>query len=140
MTVCCTRLDHRPELVPVHQFGDCCTVDVVLLNDLVAGSSRAKFYIQFDDFTGDPLPVGSVDVYRTYMRRSMEFVLARNERMPAGKPDHAKPLAPSWRALGTRVPEDRLAELTTSGWKELSPSIGGCGRRDALPSRHGEIP
>lgn len=63
-------------------------VDFFLLNDLVTGSSGVRFYTQFDDFTGDPLPVGSVDVYRTYMRRSMEFVLARNERIASwqGRP------------------------------------------------------
>lgn len=57
-------------------------VDYFLLNDLVTGDSAAvRFYTPFDDFTGDPLPVGSVDEYRVYMQRSMEFIRARNERI-----------------------------------------------------------
>ena len=33
------------------------------------------------DFRGTPLPMASVDEYRTYMERSMEFVRARNIRI-----------------------------------------------------------
>ena len=53
-----------------------------LLEDLVTPDcSSVRFYTQFDDFSGDPLPASSVDEYREYMRRSMDFVRARNDRI-----------------------------------------------------------
>jgi hypothetical protein len=57
-------------------------VDHFLLNDLVADDYGAvRFWKDFDDFTGDPLPAGSVAEYREYMTRSMDFITARNERI-----------------------------------------------------------
>lgn len=40
-----------------------------------------RFFQDFNDFAGDPLPVASVAEYREYMSRSMDFVQARNERI-----------------------------------------------------------
>lgn len=57
-------------------------VDHFLLNDLVVpGYGAVRFFKEFDDFTGDPLPAGSVDEYRLYMSRSMAFIAARNNRI-----------------------------------------------------------
>ncbi|MEP6649978.1 MAG: hypothetical protein ABJA74_08700 [Lapillicoccus sp.] len=57
-------------------------VDHFLLNDLVAGKYvSVRFFKAFDDFTGDPLPVVSLAEYREYMRRSMDFITARNDRI-----------------------------------------------------------
>ncbi len=57
-------------------------VDHFLLNDLVKdGYSSVRFYKEFDDFAGDPLPAASVAEYREYMRRSTDFIRARNERI-----------------------------------------------------------
>jgi hypothetical protein len=56
-------------------------VNHFLLNDLVTEHRAVAFYTAFDDFTGDPLPAGSVAEYQEYMRRSMDFVQARNERI-----------------------------------------------------------
>jgi uncharacterized protein DUF6994 len=53
-------------------------VNHFLLNDLVT-KRCVKFYTELDAFTGDPMPAGSVAEYREYMRRSMDFVQARNE-------------------------------------------------------------
>lgn len=56
-------------------------VDHFLLNDLVKdGYSSVRFYTVFDDFASDPLPA-SVAEYREYMRRSTDFVQARNDRI-----------------------------------------------------------
>ncbi|MFC8503064.1 DUF6994 family protein [Pedococcus sp. NPDC057267] len=57
-------------------------VDHFLLNDLVASDYEAVTQLKtFDEFTGDPLPCGSVEEYRTYMARSMAFIAARNARI-----------------------------------------------------------
>lgn len=57
-------------------------VDYFLLNDLVAdGATAVRFFKEFDDFAGDPLPAGSVAEYRQYMKRSMNFIHARNGRI-----------------------------------------------------------
>ena len=40
-----------------------------------------RFYTEYDDFPGDPLPAGSVAEYREYMRRSIDFIRARNARI-----------------------------------------------------------
>ena len=57
-------------------------VDHFLLNDLVDdGYASVRFFKDFDDFAGDPLPAGSVAEYREYMRLSMDFIRARNERI-----------------------------------------------------------
>ena len=55
-------------------------VNHFLLNDLVT-ERGVRLYPDLDDFTGDPLPVGDVAEYREYMRRSMDFVKAPNERI-----------------------------------------------------------
>ena len=44
-------------------------------------TNSVRFYTEFDDFLGDPLPAGSVAEYREYMRRSMDFIRARNVRI-----------------------------------------------------------
>lgn len=57
-------------------------VDHFLLNDLVTDDyASVRFFKTFDGFAGDPLPAASVDEYREYMRRSMEFISARNQRI-----------------------------------------------------------
>ena len=57
-------------------------VDHFLLNDLVTdGSASVRFLKEFDDFAGDPLPASSVAEYREYMKRSMDFIRARNARI-----------------------------------------------------------
>jgi hypothetical protein len=57
-------------------------VDHFLLNDLVTGDyASVRFYTEFDDFPSDPLPAGSVAEYREYMRRSIDFIRARNARI-----------------------------------------------------------
>jgi hypothetical protein len=57
-------------------------VDYFLLNDLVAdGSTSVRFFKDFDDFGGDPLPAGSVSEYRQFMERSMDFIRTRNGRI-----------------------------------------------------------
>ena len=66
-------------------------VDYFLLHDLVDVEYRTvRFFKPFDDFAGDQLPAASVAEYRDYMRRSMDFVHARNERINR--------LAASWAA------------------------------------------
>jgi hypothetical protein len=57
-------------------------VDHFLLNDLVSGDyTSVRFYKAFDHFRNDALPAASVDEYREYMTRSMDFVRARNARI-----------------------------------------------------------
>lgn len=57
-------------------------VDYFLLNDLVSDDYMSiRFHKEFDDFQGTPLPMASVDEYRTYMTRTMDFVRARNDRI-----------------------------------------------------------
>ena len=57
-------------------------VDHFLLNDLVTDDAASvRFFKEFDDFAADPLPAGSVAEYREYMKRSMEFIRARNGRI-----------------------------------------------------------
>jgi hypothetical protein len=59
-------------------------VNHFLLADLVdEGHPAVRFFTDFDDFTGTPLPAASVAQYRQYMTRSMEFIRARNERITA---------------------------------------------------------
>jgi hypothetical protein len=40
-----------------------------------------RYYTEFDDFPSDPLPASSVAEYREYMRRSIDFIRARNARI-----------------------------------------------------------
>jgi hypothetical protein len=57
-------------------------VDYFLLGDLVSDDYESVgFYTEFDDFQRTALPMASVEEYRTYMERSMEFVRARNARI-----------------------------------------------------------
>lgn len=57
-------------------------VDHFLLHDLVeANRDKVRFFTDFTDFASSPLPAGSVSEYREYMKRSMDFVRARNERI-----------------------------------------------------------
>ena len=57
-------------------------VDHFLLNDLVDdGYTTLNFFTDFDDFARSPLPAASVAEYREYLRRSMHFIRARNERI-----------------------------------------------------------
>lgn len=57
-------------------------VDHFLLNDLVRHDySSIRFFKEFDGFTGEALPEASVEEYREYMSRTMEFVRARNYRI-----------------------------------------------------------
>ena len=59
-------------------------VDHFLLNDLVdEGHAAVMFYTDFDDFAGSPLPAANADQYRQYMKRSMDFMRARNDRIAA---------------------------------------------------------
>ena len=59
-------------------------VDHFLLADLVDdGHTTVRFFTNFDDFTGSPLPATSSDQYHQYMTRSMEFIRARNQRIAA---------------------------------------------------------
>jgi hypothetical protein len=53
-----------------------------LLQDFVsADHASVRFSKDFDDFSGDPLPAGSVAEYREYMKRTMDLLNARNERI-----------------------------------------------------------
>ena len=55
-------------------------VDHLLLNDLVDDTGTIRFYLPVSDFDRDALPT-SVEAYREIMRRSMDFVSARNKRI-----------------------------------------------------------
>jgi len=57
-------------------------VEYFLLQDLVSAEcSAVRFSAPFEDFaTASPLP-GSVEAYRDYRQRSMEFIDARNRRI-----------------------------------------------------------
>lgn len=57
-------------------------VEHFLLQDLVGDDfASVRFFTDFDDFTGDPLPAASAEEYREYTRRSMAFIQARNMRI-----------------------------------------------------------
>lgn len=59
-------------------------VEHFLLQDLVGVDfDSVQFFKHFDDFSGEPLPIASAEEYREYMRRSMAFTQARNERIAA---------------------------------------------------------
>ena len=58
-------------------------VDFFLLQDLVdEATSTVKFFTPFEDFTASPLPA-TLDAYRGYRERSIEFIDARNDRIAA---------------------------------------------------------
>jgi hypothetical protein len=57
-------------------------VDHFLLNDLLTEDYESvKFLTNFDGFVGDPLPATNYADYREYMRRSIQFIDARNQRI-----------------------------------------------------------
>lgn len=56
-------------------------VDHFLLNDLIDDETGTiRFYLPFNNFERDALPTSAVE-YRELMRRSMDFVSARNKRI-----------------------------------------------------------
>lgn len=71
-------------------------VDFFLLHDLVdEATSKVKFFTPFEDFTASPLPA-TLDAYRGYRERSIEFIEARNDRIAAhvrGRPSGVEPKA-----------------------------------------------
>ncbi len=68
-------------------------VDHFLLNDLVTDDyAEVRFHIEFDDFQRSPLPQNGPEEYRTYMRRSMHFIRARNKRIERLAGDRASGL------------------------------------------------
>jgi hypothetical protein len=61
-------------------------VDFFLLQDLVdENTSTVKFFTPFVDFSASPLP-GTVDAYREYRQRAIEFIKSRNRRIAAFRP------------------------------------------------------
>ncbi len=46
-----------------------------------SGGNNSRSLKDFDDFASDPLPAASYVEYRTYMRRSMQFIRSRNMRI-----------------------------------------------------------
>jgi hypothetical protein len=77
-----TALTHYPDFFAL--FDDFAGfVDFFLLQDLVdEATSAVKFFTPFEDFTTSPLP-GTLDAYRAYRERSMEFIESRNQRIAA---------------------------------------------------------
>lgn len=58
-------------------------VDFFMLQDLVEeATSTVKFFTPFEDFTTSPLPA-TLDAYRRYRDRSIDFIEARNHRIVA---------------------------------------------------------
>lgn len=58
-------------------------MDFFLLQDLVDETTcTVKFFTPFEGFTTSPLP-GTLDAYRGYRERSIEFIEARNDRIAA---------------------------------------------------------
>lgn len=57
-------------------------VDFFRFDDLVGADGKIQFLLPFDDFHGSPLP-RTVEQYREYRDRSVEFVVARNARLAA---------------------------------------------------------
>ena len=76
----------RPDLLPVPEFFALFVdfrgfVDFFLLQDIVTDdSSSVRFFMPFDDFKPPAVP-RDVPTYLTYRRRSIDFVLARNQRI-----------------------------------------------------------
>ena len=69
-------------------------MDFFLLQDLVdEATSTVKFFTPFEDFTTSPLP-GTLDAYRGYRQRAIEFIESRNRRIAAydrGRPSGVAP-------------------------------------------------
>jgi hypothetical protein len=58
-------------------------VEFFLLQDLVADdSAEVNFFLPFSGFLSSPVPANTME-YKTYMRRAMEFINARNRRIQA---------------------------------------------------------
>jgi hypothetical protein len=69
-------------------------VDFFLLHDLVdEATSTVKFFTPFEGFTTSPLP-GSLDAYRGYRERAIEFIESRNHRIAAHDRGQPSVLAP----------------------------------------------
>ena len=58
-------------------------VEFFLLQDLVDEvTSTVEFMMPFDNFTTSPVP-GTLDTYREYRRRAVDFIEWRNRRIAA---------------------------------------------------------
>lgn len=55
-------------------------VDFFLLQDLVDDRGEVRFYLPFDTYESSPFP-SSLEQYREFRQRQLEFVAARNARM-----------------------------------------------------------
>jgi len=55
-------------------------VNFFLLGDLVSEHQQIDFFMPFDDFRSSPIPT-NVETYREFMKRSINFVAARNNRI-----------------------------------------------------------
>lgn len=55
-------------------------VDFFLLDDLLTPEQTITFFTQFDDFQASPFPA-DVETYVEFMRRSVQFLEARNRRI-----------------------------------------------------------
>jgi hypothetical protein len=93
LTIECIRRYYRNELNPLSKplaryatffglFGDFLRyTEYFLLQDLVAEDfSTVRFFTPFDNFNTSPLPA-SIDAYRNYRQRAIEFIEARNSRI-----------------------------------------------------------
>lgn len=89
-------------------------VDHFLLDDLVDNDcATVRFFKPFDDFTSDALPAAGVAEYREFMRRSMEFVRARNERIAQFAGSAGRDVAvfdQPLRACAPSMPDDDLRD------------------------------
>ncbi len=57
-------------------------VDFFLLQDLTTTDYSVTFFLPFNDFTTPATPM-DVEQYTVYRQRSIDFVQARNQRIPA---------------------------------------------------------
>lgn len=55
-------------------------IEVFLLNDLIDGEGGIAFFLPFEDFDGPVLP-DTLEEYRLFRQRQLDFVGARNRRM-----------------------------------------------------------
>jgi hypothetical protein len=93
LTLECIRRYYKNEESPLYQdlkryneffmlfadFKGCC--DFFLLQDLVSGDySQVNFYLPFDDFKRNPLPIDK-DEYMIYSNKTIEFIEKRNARI-----------------------------------------------------------
>lgn len=94
LTLECIRRHYRGETSPLAatlaRYGDFFAqfedfpgyVGFFLLQDLVDGEGRVRFFLPFDDFAPPSVPTDLAG-YRDYERRTTEFVHARNARIAA---------------------------------------------------------